>query len=124
MITFKVDNLKSMSAQLSAFAELLKTAAVCEDDIFLSRLVSSELISNAIRHGGEEAEFRCEICVDRINITVRASSFEGVELNPPPPSALAESGRGFYIINSVSLNGIECGEGGTLTVAIKRTDKN
>ena len=55
MITFKVDDLKEMSASLKAFAEALRGFGVAEEDIFASRLVSSELISNVIIHGGEGA---------------------------------------------------------------------
>ncbi len=52
MITFKVDNLKNMNSELRAFADFLKLNAICDDDVFASRLVSCELITNVIRHGG------------------------------------------------------------------------
>lgn len=107
MITFKVDDLKNMTANLKAFAELLRGLGVAEEDVFASRLVSSELISNVIIHGGEGAELKCEVLDDRICINVLSASFKGVNLYPPKPDPLAESGRGMYIIRSVCLGEIE-----------------
>lgn len=123
MIEFKVDNLKNMTALVRTFAEYLLSQDVAEEDVFLSRLVSCELISNVIRHGGEEAGFKGELLADKISITVIANSQRGVNLNPPKPPAFAEGGRGLYIINAVSLNGIQRGKNGELMVYIKRTQK-
>ena len=107
MITFKVDDLKEMSARLKAFAEDLRGFGVAEEDIFASRLVSSELISNVIIHGGTGAELNCELLDGKICIRVLSPSFNGVNLNPPKPDVLSESGRGMYIIRSVCLGEIE-----------------
>lgn len=121
MITFKVDNLKSMNAELRVFADFLRAQNIADEDVFLSRLVSCELISNVIRHGGQSAEFKGELLVDKISITVTASSQQNLNLAPPKPEILSEGGRGLYIINAVSMNGIERGESGELKVYIKRT---
>lgn len=110
-----------MSAQLAAFAEFLKSSDIAEEDVFLSRLVSCELISNVIRHGGEAAVFRGELLADKISISVTALSQEGIDLTPVKPDLLSESGRGIYIINAVSMDGIARGENGELRVNIKRT---
>lgn len=121
MITFKVDDLKNMNAQLRAFAEFLRSQNIADEDIFFSRLASCELITNVIRHSGEAAEFCGELMVDRIAITVTAKCQQGLNLTPEAPDVFAEGGRGLYIVNSISLNGIERGEGGALRVYIKRT---
>ncbi len=121
MITFKLDNLKNMNAQLKAFAEFLRLNDIADDDIFMSRLVSCELITNVIRHSGEAAFFTGELLVDRIAITVAADGQKDFELSPSAPDVFAESGRGLYIVNRIALGGIERGEGGELKVYIKRT---
>ncbi len=54
LITFKVDNLKNMNAELKSFADFLRLSGADDDDIFASKLVSCELITNVIRHGGDE----------------------------------------------------------------------
>lgn len=110
-----------MNSELSAFVEFLKSQQLADEDVFLSRLVSCELISNVIRHGGETAEFKGELLVDKISITVTAQSQAGINLTPSKPSVLSEGGRGLYIINAVSMNGIERLSDGELRVFIKRT---
>ena len=119
MITFKVNNLKNMNSELKAFVDFLRGAGVGDDAIFASKLVSCELITNVIRHGGDEAEFTGTLTGDRIIITVSAESLKGVDMCGEPPDVFAESGRGLYIIKCVS-HGIERGESGEVKVEIKR----
>ncbi len=121
MITFKVDNLKNMNTQLRAFADFLRGQNIADEDIFLSRLASCELITNVIRHSGEAAEFKGELLVDRIAITVTADCQRGLDLKAEAPDVFAEGGRGLYIVNCISINGIERGDCGELRVYIKRT---
>ena len=120
MITFRVDNLKSMNVQLKEFCDFLRAHNVADEAVFNSRLVSCELISNVIKHGGEAATFKGELTPDKIVITVRAESQRHFELRPQRPEVLSESGRGLYIINCVSISGIKRGEGDELIVHIKR----
>lgn len=120
MVTFKVSNLKNMNAELRAFSDFLRSVNVGDDDIFASRLVSCELITNVIRHSGEVASFTGELLADKIAITVTAHSLSGLDLNPTLPDVFAESGRGLYIVKSICYGDIEECDGG-LRVYIKRT---
>jgi len=117
-VTFKVDNLNKMSSELAAFADFLRGQNCRDEEVFASRLVSCELITNVIRHSGEEAEFVGELHPDRIVITVIAKSFEGVNIYTPVPDVFAESGRGLYIIRC--FGEIESLAEGGLSVSIKR----
>lgn len=121
MITFKVDNLTAMNDQLRSFSDFLRAQNVADEDIFFSRLASCELITNVIRHSGEAAEFQGELMLDRIAITVTADCHRGLDVTPGIPDVFAEGGRGLFIVNSISINGIERGENGALRVYIKRT---
>ncbi len=120
MITFKVDNLKNMKSELKAFAEFLRVSGVADDDIFAGKLVSCELITNVIRHGGDAAEFTGTLSGDRIIITVSSESMKGLEITPAVPDVFAESGRGLYIVKSLCTGEIERGEDGEIRVCIKR----
>jgi len=117
-ITFKVDNLKNMSSELRGFADFLREQCIDDEDIFASRLVSCELITNVIRHSGEAAEFKGELFSDRIIVTVTAKSLEGLDVRTEIPDVFAESGRGLYIVRC--LGEIEPSESGGLRVCIKR----
>lgn len=121
MVVFKIDDLQNMTARLKIFADFLREQNVTEEDVFFSRLVSCELLSNVIRHGGGTAEFKGTLLSDRIEISVTAKGQEGVNLTPAKPEVLSEGGRGIYIINAVSMSGIQRGEGGELKVYIRRT---
>ena len=116
--SFRADNLISMSESLSAFSARLKENGVREDAIFFSRLAGCELMTNAIRHGGEEAEFEGEILPDRIRITV-ISSNGSFALSATLPDLMSESGRGLYIVKSICIGEIER-RGKALTVYIKK----
>lgn len=120
MITFKVDDLKKMSAELREFAEFLRVSGVSDDDIFASRLVSCELITNVIRHGGDVAYFTGALSCDGITITVAAESLKGVDLKGNPPDVFAESGRGLYIVRSFIDGDIERSDSGEIKVFITR----
>lgn len=118
-ISFKVDNLKNMNSELKAFTEFLRVGGADDDAIFASKLVSCELITNVIRHGGDEAEFTGTLTGDSIEITVAAQSLAGLDLSRSAPDVFAESGRGLYIVRCIC-GEISAGEQGEIKVAIKR----
>lgn len=119
MKTFQVDNLNKMSEELKEFSQFLKSSGIDDDAIFFSRLVSCELITNVIKHGGESASFSGLIHDDKIEICISASSFKDLNLNRSIPDIFAESGRGLYILRTVS-ESIERGDNGEIIVFIKR----
>ena len=123
MISFKIDNLKNMGAHLKTFSDFLRLAGADDEDIFASKLVSCELITNVIRHGGDEAEFTGSLSHDNIIISVTAESFKNLDLSRPAPDVFAESGRGLYIIKSICTT-IERGERGEIKVLINRHSKD
>ena len=94
-VGFKVDNLTEMSSALADFAEFLRGQQFRDDDVFASRLVSCELITNVVAKG-----------------------LDGVNIRTEVPDVFAESGRGLYIIRC--FGEIEPAEEGGLTVCIKR----
>ena len=118
MFSFKVDNLKNMNTELKSFAEFLRVSGASDDDVFACKLVACELITNVVRHGGDEAELKGNITGETIEITVSAESLKGVDMVRPAPDVFAESGRGLYIVKCF------CGElkndGGEVRAVIKR----
>ncbi len=112
MMTFKVDNLKDMNASLQDFANYLKSCSLTDDDIFFSRLVGCELITNVIRHCGEMAQFSGGVQGDSIVICVSSDGGDDFTLCPKLPELLSESGRGLYIVNVIC--------GGDLTLSGNR----
>lgn len=119
MITFEVDDLKEMNAGLARFLRYLKDLDVDEDAVFDSRLISCELITNVLRHCGGSACFSGVYDNGEIVITVCATKPAGEICVPDLPSALAEGGRGLYIVNAISGGNVLI-SGGNVTVKIVR----
>ena len=117
MITFEVDDLRNMNAELAQFLRYLKGLGVDEDAVFDSRLVSCELITNVLRHCGGSACFSGVFDDGEITITVCATKPAGEICVPDLPSALAEGGRGLYIVNAVSGGNVSI-SGGNVTVKL------
>jgi len=118
-VKLTVAEIGSMNTELARFLEYLRREEVDEDDVFDSRLVSCELITNAIRHCGSAAFFTGTLTESDIKISVCAKSPGGVIAVPPLPDVLSESGRGLYIVNAVSHGNVVI-SGGTVTVILKR----
>lgn len=117
MITFEVDDLKKMNADLLRFAAYLEERGADADAVFDSRLVSCELITNVLRHCGGTAKFEGVLADGEILITVSASQSSGKIVVPALPEVLAESGRGLYIVNAISGGNVFI-SGGDVTVKI------
>lgn len=118
MITFEVDDLKNMNAELARFLEYLEVLGADEDAVFDSRLVSCELITNVLRHCGCSACFSGALESGEITITVCASRPSGEITVPDLPAVLAEGGRGLYIVNALSGGNVRI-TGGNVTVKLK-----
>lgn len=119
MATFTISDLKKMNGALVQFCEELKTCNVDDDRVFESRLVSCELISNVIRHGGVEAKFNGRVEGEYIEITVTSEKFGEVNPSPELPDVFAESGRGLYIVRTLCRGEISV-NGGEIKVLLKK----
>ncbi|MCD8371772.1 MAG: ATP-binding protein [Clostridia bacterium] len=102
MITFSVDNLSEMNDRLKTFLNFLRQSDVGEDDIFDSRLVSCELITNVLLHCGERADFSGNISGGNIVIKVSSPNTKNTYLPCDMPDVFAERGRGLYIVKTIS----------------------
>lgn len=73
-----------------------------EDWLYDVRLVTSELVSNAVRHGG--VVISLEIELDSTGVTISVS--DGNSVLPEPRSAgdEEEGGRGFALVDATTLD--------------------
>lgn len=119
MINFTVGAIGVMNEKLRRFIEYMESENVDDDAVFDSRLVSCELITNALRHCGSAALFCGTVNDDDVVISVRAENPCGAIKVPSLPDVLSESGRGLYIVNAISGGNVVI-SGGNVTVVIKR----
>lgn len=121
MITFEVDDLREMNTELAEFLDYLQGLGVDDDAVFNSRLISCELITNVLRHCGGSACFSGVFDNGEIVITVCATKPSGEICVPDLPSALAEGGRGLYIVNAISGGNVRiCGGDVTVKLITKK----
>lgn len=78
---------------------LRRAGAEATDEILL---VTSELITNAVRHGDGEVELRVRVEGDRVRLEVLDDGHVRVEAPLRPPSPTALGGRGLLLVRDVS----------------------
>ena len=69
------------------------------------RLLVSELVTNAVRHGGAHGGEKIRVCVQSTDATIRIEVRDhgvGFELPQPPPRPGADGGYGLLIVDRLS----------------------
>lgn len=96
-----VKNLTDLQDAIDRLCEFLEEREVAYDNVFDSKLVVSELVSNALKHSKGVATFESEVTDGLIKIKVSSS----VAFTPPQKSfcsdVYAEHGRGLFLVDSV-----------------------
>lgn len=113
-----VKNITDLQDAIARLCEFLEEWDVPRDNIFDSKLVVSELVSNALKHTQGVATFESEVKDGFIRIKVGSS----VAFAPPKKSACsdvyAEHGRGLFLVDSVCENRMTTDKG-EIIVTIK-----
>lgn len=107
-----------LAQALTRLEEFLSLANAPEESIFNSKLVTSELVGNVLRHSGGCARFHSELKNGFVQLTIYDSDC----FVPPKQShcseIFAESGRGLFLVDSVCFQRTETDDGG-IQVLIK-----
>ncbi len=120
MTKVKIDNLECLNDVLEQLSIFLEGCDIDIDDIFDSKIVTCELVTNVFRHtdGVATAEWGVEDGYIHISVTSNNQSGQEGVINPQLPDVFAESGRGLYIVQSICEGEIKT-KGGTIKVKIK-----
>lgn len=124
MMDFEIGDYDALREALRKLCEALERRAVPSGKVFDSRLVANELITNELRHGGGRAYLRAELCGDELRIFVRGAR----GYRPPDRSvcsdADSESGRGLFLVDSVSVSrGYSEKEGISVVICMREEDR-
>ncbi len=113
-----VKKLTDLQDAINRLCEFLEEWEVPYDNVFDSKLVVSELVSNALKHTKGVATFESEVTDGFIKIKVSSS----VAFTPPEKSVCsdvyAEHGRGLFLVDSVC-ESRTMNEKGEIVVTIK-----
>ena len=96
-----VVDLKNVTQQL---CRQMEEQSIPKEKVFDCRLVVNELVGNVLRHSGGLASVKGVVYSDRIEIFVRATTVFLPPQESVLPPASAESGRGLYLVDSVSVS--------------------
>ena len=99
----EIGTFEQLHIALRELSSLLLQAGACEEGVFKSKLIVSELVSNVLQHAEQgRANVSCAVYGERANITVRCTP----AYSPPAESVCAdvysESGRGLFLVKSYS----------------------
>lgn len=96
---FEIDDYNALRAALKEMC-LALSRELTADDVFESKLVADELLSNVLQHGGGRARFLVEREGDELRMCVKGEN----AYRPPEESfcadVLSERGRGLFLIDS------------------------
>ncbi len=117
MISFLIHNMSQIDEYLEQFCKMLEDGGIGEDDVYRSRLISCELLSNVFLHGGESAHF--EALSERGFVEIKVTGGNPTAIKRIAlPDAYSESGRGLYIVKNLCGGKIEI-NGGEIKVTIE-----
>ncbi len=98
---YEVDDFKALDEALKDICGCLKDLLLCEQTVFDCRLIASELLSNALEHGGGKAV--CRVSLD--GGILRVSVKDATPFAPPRktvcPDVTSERGRGLFLVDRV-----------------------
>lgn len=118
---FEIENYASLKEAMESVSRFLIERDVPAERVFDARLVTSELIGNVLRHAKSTAKLCVELCGGFVEVRVLSE----IPFIPPIRSekaeVFAESGRGLFLVDSVSEERTLTKEGGIL-VRIKISD--
>ena len=99
----EIETFEQLHTALRELSSLLSESGACEEGVFKSKLIVSELVSNVLQHtAGGSACVSCAVRGERAVLTVRC---EPAFLPPQQASCAdvyAESGRGLFLVKSYS----------------------
>ena len=99
---FRIDNYVSLREAMESVNRALAEQDVSDERMFDARLVVSELVGNVLRHAQTTATLAVEIEDVFVKVIVQSD----LPFVPPAVSKkaelLAESGRGLFLVDSVS----------------------
>ncbi len=117
-MVFYIENYSSLRAAMDEFCAFLRAEQVAEERVFDSKLAVYELIGNVLKHSKASAKLFGEIVNGYVHIKITASK----PFTPPKTTAcaeaLAEHGRGLYLVDRLCKEWI-CTDDGELIITIE-----
>ncbi len=102
MVVIKIKNTASLQAALTELTNFLTNAGISEEQIFDSKLVACELLSNVLRHTEGETGISSEIKNGHIELKILSETFFALPETIRCSGLFSEHGRGLFLVNELS----------------------
>ncbi len=98
---FEVKNYASLQEAVDLLCGFLLKQGVPSDSIFDSKLVAYELLGNVLKHADGKAKLHGRIIDGFVELKIYTETVFVLPKNKPCPEAMAEHGRGLFLVNAV-----------------------
>lgn len=102
MIKLNIETLSALDEALERITEYLNVFDIDGEVVFDSKLVSCELITNVLKHSRAVAKLKVEVGDNTVKIQVENPTNFVPDFSSHCPDATCESGRGLFLVNSLS----------------------
>lgn len=98
---FEVKDYLTMQQAIESLCAFLIKEGAQENSVFDSKLVAYELLGNVLKHADGQAKLQGRIADGFIELKIYTTSKFTLPENKPCPEAMAEHGRGLFLVNTV-----------------------
>ena len=98
---FEVKDYLTMQEAIESLCAFLAREGVQKDSVFDSKLVAYELLGNVLKHADGKATLQGKIENGFVEIKICTTSKFTLPDEKPCPQAMAEHGRGLFLVNTV-----------------------
>ena len=102
MVVIKIKNTAALQEALIELTDFLESVGVSEEQIFDSKLVACELLSNVLRHTEGETGIQSEIKDGHIEMKILSETFFALPETIRCSGLFSEHGRGLFLVNELS----------------------
>jgi anti-sigma regulatory factor (Ser/Thr protein kinase) len=117
-MVIKIQNIEALQKALQQLANTLEQEGLSEENIFDSKLVACELLSNVLRHTDSETGLISQVADGHIELKILSEVFFKVPEKITCSDLNAEHGRGLFLVEQLCAGAIESEKDG-IRVRIK-----
>ena len=98
---FEIENYASLQEAVESLCNFLLEQGISKDYVFDSKLVAFELLGNVLKHADGKAKLQCRLVEKFVEMKIYTQEAFTLPENKSCPEAMAEHGRGLFLVNAV-----------------------
>ena len=98
---FKVNDYAALQGALDGLCGQLTASGISQECVFDCKLVACELLSNVLKHAGEEAECFAQLKEDCVELKIVSKTVIKLPEKIECSALFAENGRGLFLVHTL-----------------------